>query len=65
MRVSSGQNPSYALVEPFDESNSWLVIKIEGNQGSGNGGQMPKGSSALPTADITAIQDWINDGAWR
>jgi hypothetical protein len=63
--VSSIQSSSDYLVDPADSSNSWLAIKIEGTQGSGNGVQMPKGTSALSNTDIQTITDWIDDGAWK
>ena len=63
--VPSTQESSYNMLEPFDAANSWLMIKLEGTQGSGNGVQMPQGSSALSAGDLSTIEDWINDGAWR
>ena len=63
--VSSIQSSSDYLVDPADSSNSWLTIKIEGTQGSGNGDQMPKSAPALSNTDIQTITDWIDDGAWK
>jgi hypothetical protein len=63
--VSSTQSGSDDLVAPGDAANSWLFIKVEGTQGSGNGVQMPDGSSALSSSDQNKIEDWINDGAWK
>lgn len=46
-----------------DAANSYLVKKLEGNQGSGNGSPMPLGGSALDNTDLTNIKNWINTGA--
>ena len=64
-RVPSTQDSSYDMIAPGDALNSWLQIKMEGTQGSGNGSQMPKGSSALSSGDRSTVADWIDDGAWR
>ena len=64
-RVPSTQDSSYDMIAPGDALNSWLQIKMEGTQGSGNGSQMPKGSSALSSGDRSTVEDWIDDGAWR
>jgi hypothetical protein len=63
--VNSSHNSSYNIVEPGDADNSWMIIKLEGDQGSGNGDQMPKGGTPLSKADIDTIRDWIDDGAWK
>jgi hypothetical protein len=46
-----------------DAANSYLVKKLEGTQGSGNGQRMPNNSSALDNTDLTNIKNWINTGA--
>ena len=46
-----------------DAANSYLVKKLEGTQGSGNGASMPLGGSALDNIDLTNIKNWINTGA--
>ena len=46
-----------------DAVNSYLVKKLEGTQGSGNGQRMPLNSSALDNIDLTNIKNWINTGA--
>ena len=56
---------SYDMVAPGDATNSWLQIKLEGTQGGGNGSQMPIGGSALSSSDLSIVEDWIDDGAWR
>ncbi len=46
-----------------DAANSYLVKKLEGTQGSGNGSRMPFGASQLDNIDLTNIKNWINTGA--
>jgi len=46
-----------------DAQNSYLVKKLEGRQGNGNGSQMPLGGAALDNIDLTNIKNWINTGA--
>ncbi len=46
-----------------DAANSYLVKKLEGSQGSGNGQRMPLGGFALNNTDLTNIKNWINSGA--
>jgi hypothetical protein len=50
-------------VIPYDAANSYLVKKLEGTQGSGNGERMPLMLSPLDNIDITNIKNWINAGA--
>jgi len=50
-------------VIPNNAQNSYLVKKLENRQGSGNGGRMPVGGSALDNVDLTNIKNWINTGA--
>ena len=63
--VSSTQSSGHLMVDPGNSDDSWLVIKLEGTQGSGNGSTMPKSSSSWSTADIQTVRDWIDDGAWK
>jgi len=46
-----------------DAAASYLVKKLEGTQGSGNGSRMPLGGSTLDNIDLTNIKNWINTGA--
>ena len=46
-----------------DAANSYLVKKLEGTQGSGNGQQMPQVGSPLDNTDLTNIKNWIDTGA--
>ena len=63
--TSSSSNSSYFIIDPYDADNSWVVIKLEGTQGSGNGQQMPKNGSPWSSADIQTVRDWIDEGAWK
>ena len=46
-----------------DAANSYLVKKLEGTQGFGNGLSMPLSASQLDNIDLTNIKNWINTGA--
>ena len=46
-----------------NSANSYLVKKLEGTQGNGNGQRMPLNSAALDNIDLTNIKNWINTGA--
>ena len=46
-----------------DAANSYLVKKLEGTQGIGNGERMPLGGSVLDSTDLANIKNWINTGA--
>lgn len=48
-------------VVPGDAEESLLVQKLEGTQDCG--GRMPRGRTALPTASIDVIKEWIEAGA--
>ena len=50
-------------VIPNDAANSYLVKKLEGTQGSGNGSRMPLTGSVLDNIDLTNTKNWINTGA--
>jgi hypothetical protein len=55
------QRPVRKIVLPADAANSYLVIKIEGNQTVGD--RMPQGRSALSSVRINNIKNWVNRGA--
>ena len=63
--VSVQANPAMNRVTPFDPSQSYLVHKIEGTQGTvgGSGVQMPFGRPALSSQNIAIIRSWITKGA--
>ncbi len=49
-------------IDPGNPDNSYLVWKIEGRAGI-VGAQMPFGRLPLSAEEITAIRQWITDGA--
>ena len=59
-RGGPGAESEYVLVKPFDATNSYVVIRLEGRQRIGL--TMPFGSS-LDSIDLTNIKNWINNGA--
>jgi len=61
VNVDSTQDPSKKRVLPTDAANSYLVIKIEGNQTVGT--RMPQGSSPLSSVRIQNIKNWVDRGA--
>lgn len=60
--VPSVEKSSLLRVDPGNPDSSYLVLKIEGASGI-DGGQMPLGETPLPPATITAIREWITNGA--
>lgn len=56
-----GDQEAIVRVIPNDANNSYLVIKLEGRQSVGSA--MPKGASAISSAAIQNIKNWINQGA--
>jgi len=48
-------------VERSDASKSYLILKLEGNQTTGN--QMPPGGPVINATDLQNIKNWINQGA--
>lgn len=60
--VPSVEQGNLLRVDPGNPDDSYLVRKIEGASGI-VGGQMPLGETPLPQATITAIREWITNGA--
>jgi hypothetical protein len=60
--VPSTEQPGLLRVKAGDPTDSYMVHKIEGAPGI-SGGQMPLGETPLPQATITAISQWISNGA--
>ena len=60
--VPSVEESSLLRVDPGNPDSSYMVLKIEGASGI-DGGQMPLGETPLPQATITAIRQWIMNGA--
>ena len=54
---------AFMRVAPTDPDNSYLIIKLEGNQVVGT--PMPPPAGGLPQADIDVIRLWITNGAVR
>lgn len=61
VNVASFQDATKTRVLPSDANNSYLVLKIEGNQTVGS--RMPLNRSPLSSAKIQNIKNWINNGA--
>ena len=53
------------LVEPYKPNESYLIFKLENNQGlaGGSGTAMPPNNVMLGAADLAAIIAWIEAGA--
>ena len=58
--VPSTEAPSVALVAPGSPDDSWIWLKLTGEQSDGSA--MPLGSS-LNAADLGTVQNWIEEGA--
>ncbi len=61
VNIPSTQEPNRMRVLPGDAANSYLIIKIEGNQTIGT--FMPQGREILDEVYIQNIKNWINRGA--
>ncbi len=61
VNVDSTQDPTKKRVLPGDASNSYLVIKIEGNQNVGT--RMPQTGGTLSSVRINNIKNWVDRGA--
>ena len=59
--VVATQNPAKFFVAPFDQAQSYLLDKVLGIQSSG--GRMPQGAPPLTEVQISAIRNWILEGA--
>ena len=60
--VPSNEKSSVLRVKAGDPDNSYIVQKLEGAAGI-VGSQMPLDQTPLPAATITAIRQWITNGA--
>jgi len=61
VNVASREVPALKRVKPGDDSNSYLVHKIEGTQTVGS--RMPLNATPLSAANIALIRRWIVEGA--
>lgn len=55
----SSQNPHMYRIKPGDPDNSWLMVRMRGEQGTD---PMPPGDP-LPQEQIDLVASWIEDGA--
>lgn len=60
--VPSIENANLLRIDPGNPDDSYLVWKIEGRPEIA-GAQMPRGRPPLAQEQITAIREWIADGA--
>jgi len=60
INIKSQQRNNIDLIKPFEPENSYLYMKLIGNDIEGT--KMPQ-NSALPTREIELIQKWIQEGA--
>jgi uncharacterized protein (TIGR03118 family) len=61
--VTSLEVPTLKRVTAGDAANSYIIQKLEGTQGAGNGARMPLGGPYLDQATIDQVKSWINAGA--
>ena len=61
--VNSIEVPALKRVAAGDAANSYLIQKLEGTQGAGNGARMPFGGPYLDQATIDQVKSWITAGA--
>ena len=64
VNVRALQEAEFLLVEPFDATNSYLIIRLEDRQGPGLL-RMPPSGPLLDSIDLTNLRNWINNGAPR
>ena len=62
VNAPAGSKPGTNRVSPGDADNSYLVQVLEGAPGI-TVPRMPFGIGSLTDEQITAVRDWINDGA--
>ncbi len=61
--VASLEQPGLQRVAPADPDRSYIVMKLEGT--AATGARMPFGGPPLDAATVTAIRQWIANGAQR
>jgi hypothetical protein len=61
VNIPSTQEPNRMRVLPGDAANSYMIIKIEGNQTIGT--RMPLGREPLDQVLIQNLINWVNKGA--
>ena len=60
VNVPTDVEREFLLVEPFDATNSYVIIRLEGRQRVGS--RMPLGTP-IDSIDLTNLRNWINNGA--
>lgn len=60
VNVAAENEREYFLVEPFDATNSYMIIRLEDRQRVGV--PMPPGSR-IDNIDLTNLRNWIDNGA--
>lgn len=60
VNVTAQSERQFVRIKPFDPTNSYVVIKLEGRQQVG--GEMPPGLP-LDSIDLTNIRNWVTIGA--
>ena len=58
--VSSVARPDYQLIAPGDPVNSYLLMKVRGDEGIA-GDRMPP-AGALEAEQIDLVEEWVEDG---
>ena len=61
--VPSVWNSSLDRVEPGNPDDSFLIIKLEGDDPRMQGQRMPQGRPPLSSEEIGVVRDWIAGGA--
>lgn len=61
VNVDSGQDQSYKIILPGNSTDSWLVMKIEGQAPLGL--RMPPSADPLSDVRIQNIKNWVDRGA--
>lgn len=62
VNVASGEVPDLLRVDPGNASDSYLILKLEGNERI-VGGRMPLNASPLSSEEIGIVREWIDGGA--
>lgn len=60
VNVTADVEREFLLVEPFDATNSYVIIRVEGRQKVGS--RMPLGAP-LDSIDLANLRNWIDNGA--
>ncbi len=60
---SANMNNDQNRVEPGDPDQSYLLHKVNGTLGAGEGSQMPLNQAMLGAGDRATIEQWILEGA--